>query len=244
MAITESRAASPAGAGIPNDDAFTGSISGRLNWLRAGVLGANDGIVSTAAIVLGVAGATADRWPILLAGIIALLAGAMSMAVGEYVSVSTQRDTERALIANERRKLAEDPARELAELARIYSAKGIADDLSRQIAQQLTEHDALGAHAEAKLGIDPDELTKPWHAAIASFVAFVVGAAIPLSGILITTNAWLTVVMVAIALGVTGALSARLGRAPVGHAVLRNVGGGVLAMAITYGLGSVIGGVI
>jgi VIT1/CCC1 family predicted Fe2+/Mn2+ transporter len=227
-----------------HDEPFAGSISGRLNWLRAGVLGANDGIVSTAAIVLGFAGATTDRGPILLAGAVGLLAGAMSMAVGEYVSVSTQRDTERALLAKERRELAEMPDEELAELTAIYAGKGLDPDLAHRVAQQLTAHDALGAHAEAELGIDPDDLTNPWHAALASFVSFVIGAAVPLLGVVLSTWAWVTVAAVAVALAITGALSARLGQAPTGRAVLRNVGGGLAAMAVTYGLGTLVGGLI
>jgi VIT1/CCC1 family predicted Fe2+/Mn2+ transporter len=227
-----------------HEEPFAGSISGRLNWLRAGVLGANDGIVSTAAIVLGFAGATADRGPILLAGSVGLLAGAMSMAVGEYVSVSTQRDAERALLAKERRELAEMPDEELAELTAIYAGKGLDPDLAHQVAQQLTAHDALGAHAEAELGIDPDDLTNPWHAALASFVSFVIGAAVPLLGVVLSTLAWVTVAAVAVALMITGALSARLGQAPAARAVLRNVSGGLAAMAVTYGLGTLVGGLV
>lgn len=227
-----------------HEEPFTGSISGRLNWLRAGVLGANDGIVSTAAIVLGFAGATSDRGPILLAGAIGLLAGAMSMAVGEYVSVSTQRDTERALLDKERQELAQLPEEELSELTAIYAGKGLDPDLAHRVAQQLTAHDALAAHAEAELGIDPEDLTNPWHAALASFVAFVIGAAVPLLGVVLSTLAWVTVVAVVIALAVTGTLSARLGRAPTLRAVLRNVGGGLAAMAVTYGLGTLVSGLI
>ncbi len=222
-----------------------GSVAGRLNWLRAGVLGANDGIVSTAALVLGFAGATTARGPILLAGVVGLLAGAMSMAVGEFVSVSTQRDTERAVLEQERRELVEMPEQELAELAGIYRDKGLDADLAHQVAVQLTAHDALGAHAEAELGIDPNELTNPSHAALASFIAFVVGAAVPLLGVLLSPRAWIawiTVLAVGAALAVTGWLSARLGQAPAGRAIARNVIGGVLAMAVTYGLGALVGG--
>lgn len=218
-------------------------LAGRLNWLRAGVLGANDGIVSTAAIVLGVAGATDSRGPVILAGLVGLMAGAMSMAVGEYVSVSTQRDTEKAVLAIERRELEETPEEELEELADIYAAKGIDRDLARQIAVQLTAKDALGAHAEAELGLNPDELTSPWQAALASFVSFIAGASIPLLGVVFSAQAWVTVLAVAIALAVTGSISARLGSAPVAKAVARNVAGGLLAMAVTYLLGGLVGGV-
>ncbi len=227
-----------------HDEPHDAGLAGRLNWLRAGVLGANDGIVSTAAIVLGVEGATDTRGPVILAGLIGLMAGAMSMAVGEYVSVSTQRDTERAVLEKERRELAETPDEELDELTAIYAGKGIDVDLARQVAIQLTERDALGAHAEAELGIDPDALTNPWHAALASFVAFVAGAAVPLLGVVITTQAWVTVVAVVLALMVTGSLSARLGSAPVGRAVLRNIAGGLIAMAVTYLLGGLVGGLL
>ena len=154
--------------GPHDDEPHAESMSSRLNWLRAAVLGANDGIVSTAGLVVGVAGATTDRTAILVAGIAGLFAGAMSMAAGEYVSVSTQRDSEQALLAKERRELAEEPDEELAELAGIYVDKGLSEDLAREVAVQLTAHDALGAHAEAELGIDPDDLTNPWHAAWAS----------------------------------------------------------------------------
>lgn len=216
-------------------------LPGRLNWLRAGVLGANDGIVSTAALVLGIAGATANRGAILLAGLIGLLAGAMSMAAGEYVSVSTQRDTERAVLTRQRRLLRASPHRELAALAMAYRDKGIDEDLAFKVAEQLTAHDALSAHAEARHGIDSHELTNPWHAAFASFVSFTVGALVPLAGVLVGPGAWVTVGFVVVALALTGTASAHLGRAPVAPAVLRNVGGGLLAMAITFGLGSLVG---
>jgi VIT1/CCC1 family predicted Fe2+/Mn2+ transporter len=228
---------------IHEEPAGTG-LSSRLNWLRAGVLGANDGIVSTAALVLGVAGATASHGSILLAGLIGLLAGAMSMAAGEYVSVSTQRDSERAVLTRQRRLLSASPQGQLAALAKAYTAKGIDQSVAFQVAEQLTAHDALGAHAEARHGIDPDDLTNPWHAASASFVAFGVGAMVPLAGVLIGSTAWITVGLVTLALLVTGAVSAQLGRAPIAPAVLRNVGGGLLAMAITFGLGNLVGLVI
>lgn len=216
-------------------------LASRLNWLRAGVLGANDGVVSTAALVLGVAGATTDHAAILLAGVVGLLAGAMSMAAGEYVSVSTQRDGERAVLLRQRRLLRSAPQQQLAALARAYTDKGIDRDLAFRVAEQLTAHDALAAHAEARHGIDSDDLTNPWHAAFASFVSFAVGALVPLAGVLVDSSAWLTAALVALALAVTGAVSARLGRAPAAPAVARNVGGGLLAMAITFGLGSLVG---
>jgi vacuolar iron transporter family protein len=226
------------------DEPHEGSVASRLNWLRAGVLGANDGIVSTAGLVVGVAGATDDRQAILIAGVAGLFAGALSMASGEYVSVSTQRDTEQALLAKERRELAEEPEEELAELAFIYQQKGLSEELAIRVAEELTAHDALGAHAEAELGIDPDNLTNPWHAAWASMIAFTVGALLPLLTITLAPHdvrVWVTVASVAIALAITGWLSARLGEANVSRAVLRNVGGGVLAMAVTFLIGQLVG---
>lgn len=221
-----------------------GTSATRLNWLRAGVLGANDGIISTAGVVIGVAAATPNRTAVLIAGLASLAAGAMSMAVGEYVSVSTQRDSERALLEKERRELEEMPEEELEELAAIYRDKGISDDLAHEVARQLTEHDALAAHAEAELGIDPDELTNPWHAAWASMVAFTLGALLPLAAILLPPAAWqvpVTVAGVLLALLLTGAISATLGGSRRTPAVLRNLLGGVLAMGITYGIGSLLG---
>lgn len=231
-------------AAQPEVEPATSGLSGRLNWLRAGVLGANDGIVSTAALVLGVAGATTNHGSILLAGLIGLLAGAMSMAAGEFVSVSTQRDSERAVLRRQRRLLRSSPQQQLAALARAYHAKGIDEDLAFRVAEQLTAHDAVAAHAEARHGIDSDDLTNPWHAAFASFVSFAVGALIPLIGVLADSSPWVTAGLVAVALAVTGAVSAWLGRAPIARAVARNVGGGLLAMAITFGLGSLVGTVL
>jgi VIT1/CCC1 family predicted Fe2+/Mn2+ transporter len=224
----------------PHDTGFRG----RLNWLRAGVLGANDGVVSTAGIVMGVAGATTERSTILIAGVAGLVAGALSMAAGEYVSVSTQRDSELALLEKERGELRDEPAEELEELAGLYVDKGLSEDLALQVAQQLTEHDALAAHAEAELGIDPDDITSPWAAAAASMVAFVLGALLPLLTILLVgagARVPVTVVSVALALALTGWASAKLSYGPTGRAVLRNVAGGLLAMAITFAIGNLVG---
>jgi vacuolar iron transporter family protein len=226
------------------DEPHEAGFRGRLNWLRAGVLGANDGIVSTAGIVMGVAGATTDRGTILIAGVAGLVAGALSMAAGEYVSVSTQRDSELALLDKERRELLEDPVDELEELAGLYVAKGLSEDLALQVARQLTEHDALGAHAEAELGIDPDDISSPWSAALASMLAFVVGALLPLLTITLVdpdARVPVTAVSVAVALALTGWTSARLSFGPPARAVLRNVAGGLLAMAVTYAIGSLVG---
>ena len=229
----------------PHEDEPHGEgVNNRLNWLRAGVLGGNDGIVSTAGIVMGAAGATGDRTTILIAGIAGLAAGALSMGAGEYVSVSTQRDSERALLAKERTELEEEPEDELAELAGLYVEKGLSERLAREVAEELTAHDALAAHAETELGIDPDDLTNPWHAAWASMVAFTLGALLPLLTITLmpaSIRVGATVVAVAVALAFTGWVSARLGYGAAGRAVARNVGGGLLAMAVTYGIGTVLG---
>lgn len=225
-------------------EAAAGSHQGRLNSLRAAVLGANDGIVSTAGIVIGVAGATSDPFAILTAGIAGLTAGALSMAVGEYVSVSAQRDTEKALLEVERRELAEMPEEELAELAGLYVRKGLDPDLAHEVAVQLHAHDALAAHAETELGINPDDLTNPWVAAVSSAVAFTVGSVLPLLAIVLAPAALkvpVTVAAVAAALVLTGYLSARAGGTSSVRAILRNVGGGLLAMGITYGIGRLVG---
>jgi VIT1/CCC1 family predicted Fe2+/Mn2+ transporter len=231
-------------AQLHGDEPHEQNHAARLNWLRAGVLGANDGIVSTAGLVIGVAAATTDRTAILTAGLAGLAAGAMSMAAGEYVSVSTQRDTEQALLAKERRELEEMPEQELAELAALYEQRGLSPALAQQVAVELTEHDALAAHAEVELGIDPEALTNPWHAAWASMLAFTVGALLPLLAILLPPAGGripLTAISVGVALAITGWVSARMGGAPLRPAVVRNVGGGVLAMAVTYGIGSLVG---
>ncbi|MGW7314344.1 VIT1/CCC1 transporter family protein [Streptomyces sp. NPDC054854] len=220
------------------------AISTRLNWLRAGVLGANDGIISTAGLVVGVAGATTSRTTILTAGVAGLLAGALSMAAGEYVSVSSQRDSERAALDVERRELAEQPQAELDELTDLLADRGLGRELAREAAVQLTERDALRAHARVELGIEPDELANPWHAAVASLIAFTVGALLPLLAIVLpgaSTRVPVTVAAVLAALTLCGVVSARLGGAPALRAVLRNVTGGALAMAVTYGAGTLLG---
>ena len=225
-------------------EAHSGALGERLNWLRAAVLGANDGIVSTAGLVVGVAGATDQRSALLTAGLAGLLAGSMSMAAGEYVSVSTQRDSEMAALALERRELREQPEAELEELTGLLQARGMSHEVAREAAEQLTERDALRAHARVELGIDPDELTNPWHAAWASFLAFTVGALLPLLAIVLPPVHWrlpVTVVSVLAALVLTGWTSARLGGARPGPAVLRNVAGGALAMGVTYAAGTLLG---
>ncbi|GAA2520955.1 VIT1/CCC1 transporter family protein [Winogradskya humida] len=225
----------------------TGGLAGRLNWLRAGVLGANDGIVSTAGLVVGVAGATLASGPVITAGVAGLVAGAVSMALGEYVSVSSQRDTERALLAKERTELAESPDQELDELTALYEAKGLTAATARLVAEELTARDAFAAHADAELGIDPDALTNPWHAAGASAIAFTVGSLLPLIAILLPPphlRVPVTFTVVILALAVTGAVSARLGSAGISRAVTRLVGGGALAMAVTFGIGQLVGAAV
>lgn len=227
-----------------HEEAHGGALGSRLNWLRAAVLGANDGIVSTAGIVVGVAGATESRSALLTAGLAGLLAGSMSMAAGEYVSVSTQRDSEMAALAVEKRELREQPEAELRELTALLQERGLSHGVAREAAEQLTARDALRAHARVELGIDPEELANPWHAAWASFLSFMVGALLPLLAIVLPPAAWrlpVTVVSVLAALVLTGWSSARLGAAGPKRAVLRNVWGGALAMAVTYAAGRLLG---
>jgi len=212
--------------------------------LRAGVLGANDGIVSIAGLVVGVAAATTAKGPILTAGIAGLIAGAVSMALGEYVSVSTQRDTELALLEKERIELAEYPDEELAELAAMYVHKGLSVATAQLVAEELTAHDAFAAHVDIELNIDPDQLTNPWQAAIASAVSFSLGALLPLIAILLPPSGGripVTFGAVLIALALTGALSARLGGAGQSRAVVRMLLGGALAMLVTFGIGQLVG---
>ncbi|MHB1592863.1 MAG: VIT1/CCC1 transporter family protein [Streptosporangiaceae bacterium] len=232
------------GRSTGHDEPHRNDIAARLNWLRAGVLGANDGIVSTASLVVGVAGATTSHTAIVTAGLAGMFAGALSMASGEYVSVSSQRDSERALLELERHELADTPEAELDELTGIYRGKGLTPELAREVARQLTAHDAMAAHAEAELGIDPEELTNPMHAAVASFISFVVGALLPLVAIVFVpapARVAVTVVAVLAALVVTGTVSAALGQAARTPAALRNVIGGAIAMGVTYGIGALIG---
>ncbi|MFZ2172810.1 MAG: VIT family protein, partial [Rhodococcus sp. (in: high G+C Gram-positive bacteria)] len=203
-----------------------------------------DGIVSTAGLVVGVAAATAERPAIFTAGFAGLAAGAVSMALGEYVSVSTQRDTERALLHKERQELVESPDAELEELAQMYEQKGLRKDTARLVAKELTEHDAFAAHVDVELGIDPHELTNPWQAAGSSALSFTLGAVIPLVAILLPPESLripVTFFAVLIALALTGSVSAALGGARRGRATLRVVLGGALAMIVTYGIGQLVG---
>jgi len=216
------------------------NINGRSNWLRAAVLGANDGIVSMAGLVVGVAGATSDKLIILTAGIAGIVAGALSMAAGEYVSVSTQRDIETALLEKERRELRESPDEELQELIELYEQKGLERETATIVATELTAKDAFAAHVDIELKIDPDNLTNPWSAAYASAGSFLVGALIPMAAVLLPIGVFtipVTFVSVLIALLFTGFLSAKASGAPVGHTIMRVVLGGALAMAVTYLIG-------
>jgi VIT1/CCC1 family predicted Fe2+/Mn2+ transporter len=226
------------------DEPHAAGLGQRLNWLRAGVLGANDGIVSVAALVVGVAGATHELGPILTAGIAGLVGGAISMALGEYVSVSSQRDSERALIAKEIGELRDMPDEELDELTRLYRERGLTEATARQVAVELTAHDALSAHLEVELGIDQDDLVNPWHAAISSAIAFTLGALLPLLAIVLPPPEWrvpVTFVAVLVALALTGTISARLGGSSAPRAAIRLVIGGALALAATWLVGTLLG---
>lgn len=218
----------------------SGEFANKLNWLRASVLGANDGVISMAALLVGVAGAAAGSHTLLVTGIAGLLAGAFSMAAGEYVSVSSQRDTEKALLAKEKYELEHFKESEFAELVSIYEGKGLKSDTAQQVAKELTAHDVFSAHVDAELGIDPENLTNPWHAGFASAVSYTIGGIIPTVAIVLPSLAWripITFIAVFVALVVTGIVSARVSGAPVLPTIARVVGGGVLAMAITYGIG-------
>lgn len=220
------------------------SLASRLNWLRAGVLGANDGIISTAGLVIGVAAATTETAQIATAGVAGLVAGAVSMALGEYVSVSTQRDSERALIDKERRELAEFPDAEHTELIGLLRQRGLSDESSTVVAAELSQHDVLRAHLDVELGIDAEDLANPWIAAGSSAVAFSVGAILPLLAILLppaSVRIPVAFVAVLVALLATGVLSARLGGSPRRAAAVRLVAGGALAMVVTFGIGALLG---
>jgi VIT1/CCC1 family predicted Fe2+/Mn2+ transporter len=222
-------------------------LASRLNQLRAAVLGANDGIVSEAGLVIGVAGATTDRSVIITAGVAGLAAGAVSMSLGEYVSVSSQRDAEKAQLALERRELAEDPKGELAELAMLYREKGLSEETASKVAAELTARDALAAHAEAELHIDPTDLVNPLRAAVASAIAFVLGALIPLLAIVLPSPTWrvpIAVVIVLAALAVTGAWSAHVGGSDPRRAVLRVLIGGSVGLAVTWSVGLLAGATV
>ncbi len=218
--------------------------SGRIGWLRAAVLGANDGIVSTASLVIGVAAAHANRSEVLLAGVAGLAAGALSMAAGEYVSVSSQADTEHADLQKERSELADDPEGELRELTGIYMKRGLEPNLARTVAQQLMAHDALGAHARDELGISAQFRARPLQAAVASAMAFAVGAALPIVTVIVAPQSRLVMTVGTtslISLVGLGALAARTGGASATVGALRVAFWGALAMLVTAGVGALFG---
>jgi vacuolar iron transporter family protein len=216
----------------------------RLGWLRAAVLGANDGLLSTASLIIGVATAHGTHHNILIAGMAGLVAGAMSMAAGEYVSVSSQSDSERADLARERRELSDDRAGEVRELAGIYVKRGLDKALSLQVAGQLMAHDALGSHARDELGISPSTAARPVQAALASAAAFSVGAALPLVMALMAPDAfvvWAVSIASLLFLAVLGAAGAKTGGARMLTATIRVTFWGTLAMAVTAGIGALFG---
>lgn len=215
-----------------------------VGWLRAAVLGANDGIVSTASLVLGVAASGADHAAILVAGIAGLVAGAMSMATGEYVSVSSQKDTEKAAINKERRELEEDYTSEHAELAAIYVRRGLDLTLANEVADKLMAHDALGAHALEELGISEMTSARPLQAALASASSFAVGAALPLGIVLLAPTKHLMLIVAAgalLSLAFLGGIAAKAGGAKIFPAVVRVTFWSALALAVTYGVGAIFG---
>jgi vacuolar iron transporter family protein len=219
-------------------------LSHRSNWLRAAVLGANDGIVSTASLVLGVVASGASSTAIVTAGIAGLVAGALSMAAGEYVSVSSQRDAERADIRLEERELRTDPQGELRELAGFYEQRGLSPGLAGEVAQALSRRGALEAHLRDELGLDEQRLARPLQAAWASALSFSTGAALPLLAVALTpagARVAVTVGITLLALGLLGDLGARLGGAPRGRATVRVVVWGAIAMAVTAGIGALVG---
>ena len=222
-------------------------LSRRSNWLRASVLGANDGILPTASLVLGVAAAGATGAAIMVAGVAGLVAGALSMAAGEYVSVSSQRDAEQADLRLERRELHDDPAGELRELASIYEQRGLPPDLATQVAVTLSSRDALQAHARDELGLDEQRLARPVQAAWTSASSFSAGAAVPLLAVALTPGFVREVVTVVVTLGalaLLGGLGARLGGAPSRRATVRVVAWGATAMLLTAGIGALVGAVV
>lgn len=216
----------------------------RVGWLRAAVLGANDGIVSTASLIAGVASADSSQKAILIAGVAGLVAGALSMAAGEYVSVSSQRDAENADLARERKELAEQPDFELEELAGIYVSRGVEPSLARKVSQQLMARDALGVHAREELGISELTTARPITAALASAASFAVGAAVPVLVALFSPEGrvtWLVTAASLVCLAILGAVGARAGGANIGRAVLRVTFWGALAMALTAAIGHLSG---
>ncbi len=232
-------------AALSTSEFTRSSMAAKLNWLRAGVLGANDGIMSTSGLILGVAASPGvSSTTIVIAGVAAVVAGSISMAGGEYTSVSAQKDSEKAALVVERKELAEDPEGELRELAWFYEQKGISSALAIKVAEELTAKDALKAHAEAELGIDSDHHVSPIQAALSSFIAFAVGGMLPL---LAVAGPWIdfriqaTVASVVIALVLTGFVGAKIGGAKPVAGVVRNLVVSLLTMGVTYAIGHLVG---
>ncbi len=228
----------------PRQLSTTGEIAQRLNWLRAGVLGANDGIVSVAAVVVGVAGATQGSGPILTAGMAALVGGAISMALGEYVSVSSQSDSQKSMIARTKTALNRAPEESRQHLAAAYEGKGLSPGTAALVAEELTEHDALGAHLAVDLNLVENDVVSPWHAAFASAIAFTLGAILPMLAILLPPEGMrvpVTFVAVLLALGITGWIGAMIGGGSRNRAASRVVMGGALALAATFAIGRLLG---
>ena len=226
----------------PHHEQHGGDFTARLNWLRASVLGANDGIISMAALLVGVAAAAPEA--LVVTGTAGLLAGAFSMAAGEYVSVSSQRDSEQVLLAKERYELEHFKESEHEELVGIYERKGLSPATALQVANELTAHDVFAAHVDAELGIDPNYLVNPWHAGLASAVSYTIGGAIPFIAILLPVGMYRipgTCAAVVLALGITGVVSARISGASAIASTLRIVFWGLAAMFVTYAVGYGIG---
>ncbi|MGI3782569.1 MAG: VIT1/CCC1 transporter family protein [Janthinobacterium lividum] len=231
----------------PDEPHATRGLSRQLSWLRAGVLGANDGIVSVAAVVIGVAAADASAGALRTSGLAALVGGALSMALGEYVSVSTQRDAQTTLIAKERMELATEPEAELDELAGLYEERGLTPETARQVAVELTAHDALAAHLSAELNLSEDDVVSAGHAAFASAVSFLVGGLVPFLAVVLLPEAVrvpLTFVAVLVALALTGYLSSRVNDTPRLRPTARLVAGGAVALVATFTIGSAVGSLV
>ncbi len=232
---------------LPDHLAAERHRGGRAAWLRAAVLGANDGLISTAALMVGVAAADGERSTVLVAGVAGLTAGALSMAAGEYVSVSSQRDTERADLERERNELLVSPDLEQAELEQIYEQRGLSPALAQQVAAELSLHDPLAIHARDELGLDPNALAKPVQASVVSAVSFTAGAIVPVVVVALAPASLrvpLTMAITLIGLVVLGSIGARLGGAPQWRAAVRVFIGGSLALAISLGIGRITGSVV
>ena len=229
----------------PGETVGFGGLAAKLNWLRAAVLGANDGVVSGAGLMIGVAAVNPGNiGAIMLAGVAGLLAGAAAMAMGEYVSVSSQRDTEEALIEKERHDLKHTPEEEFEELVGVYQGQGLSEATARAVVQELTEHNPLAAHLRAEYGVHEDELTTPWHAAIASAISFTAGFFLPLASMFFAPAGLripVTVLVGLVGLFATGWVSAVISGSRIARPIARNVIGGAIAMALTWGIGHLFG---